>query len=117
MPPRCHRAIRARLVPRPKPSRGIAEHKKIFEAVLGRDAKAALSALEQHYGKTAEHVIAALGHVPRLNSARAQINNRSSANGPCLSSGTSAISFWLGPRAAPGRGANPAATELRHVDC
>jgi GntR family transcriptional regulator, carbon starvation induced regulator len=67
-----HRAIRACLVARPKPSRGIAEHKKIFEAVLARDAKAALSALEQHYRKTAEHVIAALGHVPRLNSARAR---------------------------------------------
>lgn len=68
-----HRAIRARLVPRPKLNRDIAaEHKKIFEAVLARDAKAAVSALDGHYRKTAEHVTAALGHVPRVNSAGAR---------------------------------------------
>jgi GntR family transcriptional regulator, carbon starvation induced regulator len=58
-----HRAIRARLVPRPKLNRDIAaEHKKIFEAALARDTKAALTVLDRHYRKTAEHVIAALGH-------------------------------------------------------
>jgi hypothetical protein len=61
--------------------------------VLARDAKAAVSALEQHYRKAAEHVIAALGHVPRLNSARAQIVDRSSANGPFLSNGTHPYPF------------------------
>jgi DNA-binding GntR family transcriptional regulator len=64
-----HRAIRARLVPRPKLNRDIAaEHRKIFEAALARDTKAALSALDRHYRKTAEHVIAALGHVPGMSS-------------------------------------------------
>jgi DNA-binding GntR family transcriptional regulator len=59
-----HRAIRVRLVPRPNLNRDIAtEHRKIFEAALARDAKAALSALDRHYRKTADHVIAALGHV------------------------------------------------------
>jgi GntR family transcriptional regulator, carbon starvation induced regulator len=64
-----HRAVRALLVPRPKLNRDAAgEHRKIFEAVLARDAKAAVSALDSHYRTTAEHVVAALRHVPKIKS-------------------------------------------------
>lgn len=62
-----HRAVRAMIVPRPRLTRDASsEHKKIFEAAIDRNVKRALTALEAHYRMTAEHVISALEHVPKL---------------------------------------------------
>jgi hypothetical protein len=59
-------------VPRPKLNRDITAEQKIFEAPLARNAKAALNGLDRRYRKTAAHVIAALGHVPRVSSTSAR---------------------------------------------
>jgi len=62
-----HRAVRARIAPRPKLVRDTAaEHKKICDAALARNPKAALRVLDRHYRTTANQVLAALEHVPRI---------------------------------------------------
>jgi DNA-binding GntR family transcriptional regulator len=62
-----YRAVRAVIVPRPKLIRDIGtEHKRLFDAVLSRNVRAALKALDHHYRATAESVVAALRHTPRL---------------------------------------------------
>jgi DNA-binding GntR family transcriptional regulator len=62
-----HRAVRARIAPRPKLVRDTAaEHKKLCDAVLARNAKAALRALDRHYRTTASQVLTALEHVPKI---------------------------------------------------
>jgi GntR family carbon starvation induced transcriptional regulator len=62
-----HRAVRARIAPRPKLVRDTAaEHKKLCDAVLARNAKAALRALDRHYRTTADQVLTALQHVPKI---------------------------------------------------
>jgi GntR family carbon starvation induced transcriptional regulator len=56
-----HRIMRARLGSLPKLTRDTAaEHKHIVDAVLARDAKKALVALDEHYRTTADQVVAAL---------------------------------------------------------
>jgi GntR family carbon starvation induced transcriptional regulator len=62
-----HRMIRAQNVPPPKLIRdAAAEHKRLFDAALGRDTKNALAALDAHYRTTAEHVVNVLEHLPRV---------------------------------------------------
>lgn len=62
-----HRAVRAKIVPEGKLKRDVAaEHQEIYEATLARNGKAAIAALERHYRTTAEHVLTALQHVPKL---------------------------------------------------
>lgn len=66
-----HRAVRAKIVPKSKLKRDVAgEHDKIFKAALARDRKSALTALEDHYRTTAQHVIAALEHLPKIDLGR-----------------------------------------------
>jgi GntR family carbon starvation induced transcriptional regulator len=66
-----YRVVRAVIVPRPKLIRDIAaEHKRLFDAVLSRNVRVALKALDHHYRATAESVVAALRHTPRLEAAR-----------------------------------------------
>jgi DNA-binding GntR family transcriptional regulator len=62
-----HRAVRAKIVPKPKLKRDVAaEHEEIYEATLARDAKAAVAALERHYEATTKQVLVALQHSPKL---------------------------------------------------
>jgi GntR family carbon starvation induced transcriptional regulator len=62
-----HRILRARIGPLPKLTRDTtAEHRQIFEAVMARNAKKALAALDRHYRTTAEQVVAALKRAPKL---------------------------------------------------
>jgi GntR family transcriptional regulator, carbon starvation induced regulator len=62
-----YRVVRAIIVPRPKLIRDIAaEHRRLFDAVMSRNVRAALKALDHHYRATAESVVAALRHAPRL---------------------------------------------------
>lgn len=66
-----HRMLRAKAGPREKLKRDIVrEHKQIFEAVLSRDVKASIRALERHYEATAKQVVAVLSRTPRLILAR-----------------------------------------------
>ena len=61
-----HRILRARIGPRRKLTRDTAtEHKQIFDAALGRNAKAAIAALDTHYRTTADQVVAALKRAPK----------------------------------------------------
>ena len=60
-----YRAVRASHVPAQQLKRDVAsEHEEIYQATLARDKNRALAALEHHYRKTAEHVLAALQHAP-----------------------------------------------------
>lgn len=72
-----HRAVRARIVPKPKLKRDVAsEHAEIFNAALSRDRKNALAALEAHYRTTAQHVITALQHVPNIEESKKKRSKR-----------------------------------------
>jgi GntR family transcriptional regulator, carbon starvation induced regulator len=62
-----HRLLRAKFAPQQKLKRDTArEHKRIFDAALARDVKAAVRALEKHYATTAKQVAAVLSRTPRL---------------------------------------------------
>ena len=77
-----YRVVRAVIVPRPKLIRDIAsEHKRLFDAVLSRNVRAALKALDHHYRATAESVVAALRHAPRLETAQKRRPARGATRG------------------------------------
>jgi DNA-binding GntR family transcriptional regulator len=62
-----HRMLRVKFAPQKKLKRDtMREHKKIFDAALSRDVKAAVQALERHYEATAKQVILVLSRTPRL---------------------------------------------------
>ena len=62
-----YRVVRTVIVPRPKLIRDIAaEHQRLFDAVLSRNVRVALKALDHHYRATAQSAVAALRHSPRL---------------------------------------------------
>lgn len=76
-----HRAVRARIVPKQKLKRDVtSEHSKIFKAALARDRKNALAALEEHYRTTAQHVVAALQHVPKID-PNSKLNDETETTG------------------------------------
>ena len=62
-----HRMLRVKFAPQKKLKRDtVSEHKKIFDAALSRDVKAAVRALEKHYETTAKQVAAVISGIPRL---------------------------------------------------
>src|SRR5271170_2994295 len=62
-----HRMLRVKFGPPQKLRRDIVrEHKQIFDAVLARDVKASIRALERHYKATADQVLAVMARTPRL---------------------------------------------------
>jgi len=66
-----HRMLRVKFGPQTKLKRDtVREHKRIFEAALSRDVKAAVRALERHYETTARQVAAVMSRMPRIVSER-----------------------------------------------
>jgi DNA-binding GntR family transcriptional regulator len=62
-----HRMLRVKFAPAQKLKRDtVREHKRIFDAALARDVKAAATALERHYEATAKQVVAVLSRLPKL---------------------------------------------------
>jgi GntR family transcriptional regulator, carbon starvation induced regulator len=62
-----HRILRARIGPLPKLTRDVAaEHKQIFDAVIGRNVRKAVRALDRHYRTTSEQIVAVLKCTPKL---------------------------------------------------
>jgi GntR family transcriptional regulator, carbon starvation induced regulator len=62
-----HRMLRVKFGPPQKLKRDIVrEHQQIFDAVLSRDVKASIRALEKHYKATADQVVAVMARMPSL---------------------------------------------------
>lgn len=62
-----HRTLRARVNQEFALKRDIAsEHRKIFDAAMARDIRAAVRALERHYENTADQVLSAISRKPKV---------------------------------------------------